>query len=848
MERAEHIEQNHVFAAATLVRRYNDHGFLAAHLHEHGLISDEEYLEVRAKGRTKEPSSSMLTLGAEFRGIRPRTATSQRAMEGPSAWSLVARRNDFCCPDNQDLLQRVYLMIEANIEEPDRESISVELNLSSLVEYLACEIDDVDDEDLGSVLVVMGTATKAFATTCSDYTYQCWCSGSEMLDMLSEVRKHRKVASTRTRRKQKKLSSGVVIFAWDLGFAEGRLEVNMASGAARFILSGPRAASIYYVQQFVWMCAVFRSTRSGPLAYSTVSFSQKRKYFFSVQIQKLQPVPCIAGSCWQGVFQNCVLARGFPISERDGQLGVEIPFGTILVLGRVLYEARCIGTVLLKGRSTMLVPIDSTAGGVQWHLLSAPDNQTISLDAVQHMCDSVLEIEDLAPLASQRTFLGCCRKVQIHLGTVGSGYELVTSSGAPFERPGPQLSRELSTTFGLSKFITASIGSKVLIPKGLMLAVNAEDQFIPDMIRNSKSQPLVLYDVPNEQTWMVPELSTVLHLAHAWACKQPDSSEVQRHLPFAHEYWDGGQAAYESINNSGEKVLRLARGGDKEITVYSLIRRLLLALGDRKASQRERENQLFGALHRRPRLSGWDFEDIAKGCSLPRLKTIEINQKSSGGWSAMSFVDANVAVLFGSNFGQSIQNAARRRSVESSSTLQWNMTSSWRLYNRSEALQTTSAYRNGFLPCLLVCIAVVVLSVGSPTGKFRPYVHRLSSKKACDRVPLHDRGAIHFGNPDGMAKVPKRVTEMGDRSAHTIADAVHAVAHTLPEPAVPTGLTETSGSSGPEIERVPVMALKSIRRRPSDDDLRREALEGLMEVPRGTRELSFTAKREHRLQ
>lgn len=214
----------------------------------------------------------------------------------------------------------------------------------------------------------------------------------------------------------------------------------------------------------------------------------------------------------------------------------------------------------------------------------------------------------------------------------------------------------------------------------------------------------------------------------------------------------------------------------------------------------------------------------------------------------MSFVDANVAVLFGSNFGQSIQNAARRRSVESSSTLQWNMTSSWRLYNRSEALQTTSAYRNGFLPCLLVCIAVVVLSVGSPTGKFRPYVHRLSSKKACDRVPLHDRGAIHFGNPDGMAKVPKRVTEMGDRSAHTIADAVHAVAHTLSEPAAPTGLTETSGSSGPEIERVPVMALKSIRRRPSDDDLRREALEGLMEVPRGTRELSFTAKREHRLQ
>jgi hypothetical protein len=82
---------------------------------------------------------------------------------------------------------------------------------------------------------------------------------------------------------------------------------------------------------------------------------------------------------WQLLGRNPCIARGFPIPRRDQQQkGVEVPFTLMADLGCAnslnIYDDQ----LILKGISSMYVPVESGSSSLTWHFFPGVKKQRIS--------------------------------------------------------------------------------------------------------------------------------------------------------------------------------------------------------------------------------------------------------------------------------------------------------------------------------------------------------------------------------------------------------------------------------------------------------------------------------------
>jgi hypothetical protein len=202
---------------------------------------------------------------------------------------------------------------------------------------------------------------------------------------------------------------------------------------------GPEDLVVTVGQQLSWICAACRDSK-GTLSYGHVLFHEINilPNFSAIPIFKINTE--IVGvdaneskSCWCKFLPGSVIAAGFPIRPRlSHEVGLEISLDIMSALGGILNATQFGGGYILKGRSTMFVPIERLGNSVQWHFLKK-DQGRISYKDIRTLCSARLMLAEFGEKAlhSTRAFLGWCSATINHLGMLRLLF-------VPLERDPPQ--------------------------------------------------------------------------------------------------------------------------------------------------------------------------------------------------------------------------------------------------------------------------------------------------------------------------------------------------------------------------------------------------------------------------
>lgn len=116
----------------------------------------------------------------------------------------------------------------------------------------------------------------------------------------------------------------------------------------------------------------------------------------------------INGECWHDLFRSGVVVQGFPISRRPGVgtvKGLDIPLPMMARLAEANYVNTFLGSVIIKGFSSMLIPTQSLEGIIVWHLVYNRNG-----DRISYLDNTVSPVQEVSTtlLSQARHILGWC--------------------------------------------------------------------------------------------------------------------------------------------------------------------------------------------------------------------------------------------------------------------------------------------------------------------------------------------------------------------------------------------------------------------------------------------------------
>ncbi|KAK5203126.1 hypothetical protein LTR96_011048 [Exophiala xenobiotica] len=256
------------------------------------------------------------------------------------------------------------------------------------------------------------------------------------------------------------------------------------------------------------------------------------------------------------------------------------------------------GGVVMKGFSSMFVPIKRNGDRVQWHLISSSNSETrlTYKDALGRCPERVsLEEVDLGSLRTTRAIVGWCSPVSCLLGSDKVGYKNIHYSGA-------------------------DNADTVLKFAG------------------------VLYDKGEKRAWLVKASEVILHLAHHRNWLEPFEIKGKRvRLPTTDQ---GGLSTRDILLRNAQMDLfdcEKYTFKDMVLNIWSILEFL--------TDQNVRRDQTPGTIIKgtlRESLHGFEFKAVAEERSPYRLKDTPI-EKTSGGWLAL-VRDIDALVLFADGF------------------------------------------------------------------------------------------------------------------------------------------------------------------------------------------------------
>ena len=123
--------------------------------------------------------------------------------------------------------------------------------------------------------------------------------------------------------------------------------------------------------------------------------------------------------CWRKLFRNVSIASGFLIPQRwNGERGLEISVPLMVPLGDTPWADTHNNCFMLKGFSSMFVPVEQFEGSIVWHYRREKEDELISYSDAELSCikRSVVTTADVTWLHQQRHFVGWTAQAQTHLG------------------------------------------------------------------------------------------------------------------------------------------------------------------------------------------------------------------------------------------------------------------------------------------------------------------------------------------------------------------------------------------------------------------------------------------------
>lgn len=194
-------------------------------------------------------------------------------------------------------------------------------------------------------------------------------------------------------------------------------------------VKGPAPSIVEIGQQLVWLGAALRSSLSLDKISSSkpeiaVQPGVEAVFKLTFQVGKIEPnslEPTSIGACWQPLFRNPVIVKGYPILARScAERGLEIPLNMMAGLGEASRITNFAGGLFVKGFSTLFCPTRLVNNSVQWHYLFEKDGSRISYLAADERCPTGLTLDDIdvTSLPKCRNFLGWASSVEILTGKV----------------------------------------------------------------------------------------------------------------------------------------------------------------------------------------------------------------------------------------------------------------------------------------------------------------------------------------------------------------------------------------------------------------------------------------------
>jgi hypothetical protein len=125
------------------------------------------------------------------------------------------------------------------------------------------------------------------------------------------------------------------------------------------------------------------------------------------------------GSCWQKLFRNPVIVKGYPLLARNhNEKGLEISLDVMASLGNATRAAVFNGTLLVKGFSTIFVPTAYAETSVTWHFLFNEDQTRMPYSEASRQCPNRIsaEVINTTFVEKARHFLGWASEVAVYTG------------------------------------------------------------------------------------------------------------------------------------------------------------------------------------------------------------------------------------------------------------------------------------------------------------------------------------------------------------------------------------------------------------------------------------------------
>lgn len=163
-------------------------------------------------------------------------------------------------------------------------------------------------------------------------------------------------------------------------------------------------------EQLGWLLSALQSSSSmtsmncsRPLIRSLVETSMTGlesrmvagRYFciLDCAIEPLEPIEQQDGQCWHKLFNNPVVVADYPVLPRsflEPSKGLEVPFDILVALADTPVLTSFSQSFLMKGYSTMLVPVLENCDMIVWHFIFNETGDRLSfLDSRLSDLDSV---------------------------------------------------------------------------------------------------------------------------------------------------------------------------------------------------------------------------------------------------------------------------------------------------------------------------------------------------------------------------------------------------------------------------------------------------------------------------
>ncbi|KAK4210387.1 hypothetical protein QBC37DRAFT_428844, partial [Rhypophila decipiens] len=526
-------------------------------------------------------------------------------------------------------------------------------------------------EGIASAITITGSDLEAQAISPREYFQQTWGSSSCILQLAQSIARQspadRCVASALLRDQTKVVmeSRGSIVRVRVYGSVPSIADVGeqlaWIGGALR-----PSPADEEY--EGVWYCLPVIKSLEQCASISEVATEAPDCLFnieFRVDKSKGKE-KATNGNCWNGMFRNPVVVRGYPISRRTTPApGLEATLGALVKLIRTDCVTEFDGGIFVKGFSSMLALTERTGDFMLWHLFYNPEGRVSYLDFTDEPNQSLHE----AKLENYRHIVGWCPKVKVYAGASDGSYSIGNSG---LNRPGAGCV--------LEKF---ALTGGLYVSANFTLALGVRDTPLFHQTRSEYLEKLnwistryaVLWDEETMRGWLVNGITALLHLVRASLECDKKNKTNPSHLFKPDEMQDSStpytaDSAIEVLKSRHNRNLKLAEdkteewiegevgkdGTSKFKTTYVLfqnrVERLYAILEKILEYQTKVESQSGYNLKPRVRkyLEGWEFKALARREDplYPVVKTLPARGK---GWVDFSR-DLDAITIFGYGFGE----------------------------------------------------------------------------------------------------------------------------------------------------------------------------------------------------